>query len=84
MLNNYDSQVENKLRENLICKIKKACDHFKLSDDTFFRTVFIYDYQERVKVDPKMTRHETMKVCLDEIFTFGESPDNAERQKQYM
>mmetsp|Transcript_28103 Transcript_28103/g.27913 ORF Transcript_28103/g.27913 Transcript_28103/m.27913 type:complete len:152 (-) Transcript_28103:346-801(-) len=31
-----------------------------------------------------MERHETMKVCLDEIFTFGESSDNDDRQKQYM
>ena len=31
-----------------------------------------------------MERHDTMKVCLDEIFTFGESNENEDRQKQYM
>lgn len=40
---------DDKLRENLIWKIKKICDEYELSDDTFFRTVFIYDFQHRVK-----------------------------------
>lgn len=80
----YTNSEELKLRENLICKIKKVCDEFSLSDDTFFRAIFLYDYQERVIPRPNCPRYETMKVCLDEIFTFGESPDNAERQQQYM
>lgn len=80
----YTDQAESKLRENLICKVKKVCDEFRLSDDTFFRTVFIYDYQDRVKLPENCRRYTTMKVCLDEIFSFGESPDNTERQKQYM
>lgn len=80
----YTAAEEVKLRENLICKIKKVCDEFNLSDDTFFRTVFLYDFQERYKIDPNVPRYTTMKVWLDEIFTFGETPDNNERQKQYM
>lgn len=80
----YTNQDEIKLRENLICKIKKVCDEYRLTDDTFFRTIFLYDYQERVKHKSDQIRYTSMKVCLDEIFSFGESPDNVERQKQYM
>jgi hypothetical protein len=80
----YTNQDEIKLRENLICKIKKVCDEYRLTDDTFFRTIFLYDYQERVKLKSDQIRYTSMKVCLDEIFSFGESPDNVERQKQYM
>ena len=81
---NYDNSEENKLRENLICKVKKVCDHFKISDDTFFRTIFLYDFQERVIIDSSVIRHETMKEWLDEIFKFGEASDNEERHQQYL
>jgi hypothetical protein len=58
---NYTDDVQNKLRENLICKVKKVCDEFKLSDDTFYRTVFMYDYQERKIVADITPRYLTMK-----------------------
>lgn len=80
----YDNENESKLRENLICKVKKVWDEYHLSDDTFYRTVFLYDYQERKKVKHACPRYETMKSWLDEIFSFGDDLDNAERQKQYV
>lgn len=83
-IKDYSDENDNKLRENLICKVKKVCDEFRLSDDTFYRTVFIYDYQERKKVKQDCPRYQSMKSCLDEIFSFGEDKDSAERQKQYM
>lgn len=48
LLIHEDDPNETKLRENLICKIKKICDEYELSDDTFFRTVFLYDFHRRV------------------------------------
>jgi hypothetical protein len=80
----YESEADNKLRENLICKVKKVWDEFRLSDDTFFRTVFIYDYQERMKLPANQIRYQTMKVWLDEIFSFSENAESCEKQKQYL
>jgi hypothetical protein len=77
-------EEESKLRENLICKIKKVWDEFKLSDDTFFRAVFLYDYQNRVKPSINQVRHTTMVSWIDEIFSFADSDENKERQMQYM
>lgn len=61
---NNKTEADLKLRENLICKIKRVWDEFKLSDDTFFRTVFLYDLQDRIKVNPKAKRFEEMKETI--------------------
>ena len=82
MINPNDPE-EEKLRENLICKIKKICDDFELSDDTFFRTVFLYDLQRRVKP------HDFEKNCilenktLAELFKFGEGEAGEKKWVQY-
>ena len=60
------------------------CDEYKLSDDTFFRAIFLYDVQKRFKLAPDTRRYESMKVCLDEIFSFGNSKENKERYSQYV
>lgn len=57
----FSNQEDVKLRENLICKIKKVCDEFRLSDDTFYRAVFLYDYQERVKLAKGQIRYRSMQ-----------------------
>jgi len=33
------------VRENLICKIKKICDTFELSDEVFYTSVLLNDLQ---------------------------------------
>lgn len=71
MVNPHDPD-EDKLRENLICKVKKICDDFELSDDTFFRTVFIYDFQRRAKAYDYEKNCILENKTLAELFKFGE------------
>jgi hypothetical protein len=46
--------------------------------------VHIYDYQERLKLPANQIRYQTMKVCLDEIFSFSENAESCAKQKQYL
>ena len=74
---------ENKLRENLICKMKKICDDYELNDDTFFRTVFLYDFQSRVKNTNWESKWKLENKPLDELFVFGEGEEGTKKIKQY-
>lgn len=78
-----DPNDDDKLRENLICKIKKICDEYELADDTFFRTVFLYDFQSRVKYNNWAERCKLENKPLEDLFIFAEGEENDKKTKQY-
>lgn len=74
---------DDKLRENLICKIKKICDEYELTDDTFFRTVFLYDLQHRVKPSDWEKNCMLENKTLEELFDFGSGEEGGKKCLQY-
>lgn len=83
MLLEPDDPNEIKLRENLICKIKKICDEYELSDDTFFRTVFLYDFHRRVKETDWENTCTLENKPLKDLFIFGEGEAGKKKLMQY-
>lgn len=61
--------------------MKKITDSFELNDDVFFRSVFLYDHQERLQT--RGTGYK-MKKELDDIFTFGDSDEEITRKMKYV
>ena len=51
-------EVDQDNRENLIWKIKKICDTFELSDDTFYSSVLLNDFQEMAPVSTQNSYNE--------------------------
>ncbi|CAI2378498.1 unnamed protein product [Moneuplotes crassus] len=74
---------EEKLRENLICKIKKICDEYELSDDTFFRTIFLYDFNRRVVHSDWEENCLLENKPLKDLFIFGEGEAGDKKLMQY-
>ena len=63
--------------------MKKICDDYDLSDDTFFRTVFIYDLLNRVEESNWKGKWKLENKALDELFTFGEGEEGKKKIRQY-
>ncbi|CAI2383183.1 unnamed protein product [Moneuplotes crassus] len=78
-----ENPEEIKLRENLICKIKKICDEYELSDDTFFRTIFIYDFHRRVVQSKWEDNCVLENKPLSDLFIFGEGATGEKKLMQY-
>lgn len=77
-LNIKKLNMEN--RENLIWKIKKIWDTFELSDDTFYHSVLLNDFQSMISETPK-TDFKPKK--LEELFDFSKVSDGSEKLKRY-
>lgn len=67
-------------RENLICKIKKIWDTFELSDETFYNSVLINDFQLMVNESNKNYRK---KQTLDQLFDFSIMSGGKEKCDRY-
>lgn len=74
---------ENEYRENLVWKIKKLVDSFELQDDTFFRAVFLYDFQDRF-IKQNSESNYNLKCELDGYFIFGEEEEEKQRKWKYI
>ena len=71
-------------RENLVCKLKKISDAFKLSDETFFRSVFLYDHQDRYQSKISKPCNFKIKKQLEDLFVFGTSEEEHQRKMKYV
>lgn len=67
-------------RENLICKIKKICDTFELSDETFYNAVILNDFQSMV---PSKQRYTDLDVQLTDLFDFAQISSGQEKCARY-
>ena len=67
-------------RENLICKIKKICDTFELSDDTFYNSVLLNDFQTMAKDVPERVFKPKK---LEDLFDFSKVSDGEEKLERY-
>ena len=56
---------------------------FELGDDTFFRAVFLYDYQDRF-IHKESTNGYKLSHGLDEYFIFGDTEDEKTRKWKYI
>jgi hypothetical protein len=62
--------------------MKKITDSFELNDDVFFRSVFLYDHQERLI--PKQGVKYKLKNDLPDVFVFGDSDEENLRKMKYV
>jgi hypothetical protein len=77
-------KLEIEYRENLVCKLKKITDTFELRDDTFYRSVFLYDYQDRLQVPSTSPLKYRFRKELHDLFEFGDTKDENTRKWKYV
>lgn len=71
-------------RENIVCKIKKITDSFKLQDETFYRSVFLYDYYDQLKDSFRNDKEHKIKVEIEDSFEFGTTEEEEIRKWKYV
>lgn len=69
--------------KTLSVKLNKICDEYELSDDTFFRTVFLYDLQWRVKSNGWESKWKLENKPLHDLFIFGEGEEGEKKWRQF-
>ena len=73
------SKINNDVRENIICKIKKIWDTFELKDETFYSSVFLNDLQMMADLN----KLKEGKFSLDELFDFTKISNGEDKWKRY-
>ena len=87
MLTKVDQLIDKQkieYRENIVWKIKKITDSFKLQDETFYRSVFLYDYFDQLKGLVKENSEYKIKTELHDSFEFGKTEEEETRKWKYV
>lgn len=77
-------QQKIEYRENIVWKIKKITDSFKLQDETFYRSVFLYDYFDQLKPSIRKERDYRIKIEIEDSFEFGTTDEEEVRKWKYV